>query len=671
MVKDSDMSELYAFRLQVVQCLLCARGFAPIAIDGGVDHPLAKVYYMLFRNDGGQAIDTKSDAYEALTAISATLEAEVNAALVALGCRLPPEEERVKVATEFDKQWKTGPVKDTLKFAPDGQVNHLLAMLNWLVPAASGKEGTTFDVLVPASFVNELPPAGSAGRSFSVDASINAPHFVLYSVDEWIKTGPGAKLVTQPPPPCHSAGGQGTLQKRRRVAEVANKAAKIPKRPTTSVPANNLLPYFNGAARAEEDEERVSGNARSAFLVAAAAAAKAGADEFSSSAGAGATMDEDEDHQSGPTSGPPTSGPTSGPPSPASGPAPSAGVAAPRSPSASIISMLPPSRALRWWQEPRHPEGFRPAGARQVHAGPPLTQANSKPVVAIEAPLRQYPYNSSNISSYKNVENGDYQDYAFKQFTIPSPTELHAQGFLEALEPLEDPQHYAVGAAVPERLYRNKGIAPYWSNAYKGSNPTDKGPFPRNGRDVPIFSAINTLNISYYVKSGSQYVRICDYPIDIVALHGPLFVLAALKRIAWGVVFKLLFDTLVAPHLPSPPKETAIAYGGFACLATAVKKVNGSDCLLPLEQLHKRSLCQLVSPQVISAAMVKVVDVTKSNIREVKQTYGRQLAENLIRRFDLYKVLEPHPLARILPSLEPDRLFSGQILALFAIFNFL
>ncbi|KAG7668788.1 hypothetical protein Ndes2526B_g00489 [Nannochloris sp. 'desiccata'] len=33
--------------------------------------------------------------------------------------------------------------------------------------------------------------------------------------------------------------------------------------------------------------------------------------------------------------------------------------------------------------------------------------------------------------------------------------------------------------------------------------------------------------------------------------------------------------------------------------------------------------------------MVKVVDVTKSNIREVKQTYGRQLAENLIRRFDL------------------------------------
>ncbi|KAL4522831.1 hypothetical protein Ndes2526B_g00837 [Nannochloris sp. 'desiccata'] len=37
----------------------------------------------------------------------------------------------------------------------------------------------------------------------------------------------------------------------------------------------------------------------------------------------------------------------------------------------------------------------------------------------------------------------------------------------------------------------------------------------------------------------------------------------------------------------------------------------------------------------------------------------------------IYKVLEPHPLARILPSLEPDRLFSGQILALFAIFNFL
>jgi hypothetical protein len=37
----------------------------------------------------------------------------------------------------------------------------------------------------------------------------------------------------------------------------------------------------------------------------------------------------------------------------------------------------------------------------------------------------------------------------------------------------------------------------------------------------------------------------------------------------------------------------------------------------------------------------------------------------------VYKVFEPHPLARILPSLEPDRLFSGQILALFAIFNFL
>jgi hypothetical protein len=37
----------------------------------------------------------------------------------------------------------------------------------------------------------------------------------------------------------------------------------------------------------------------------------------------------------------------------------------------------------------------------------------------------------------------------------------------------------------------------------------------------------------------------------------------------------------------------------------------------------------------------------------------------------ILKVFEPHPLARILPSLEPDRLFSGQILALFAIFNFL
>lgn len=138
---------MYEFRRKAVRALLLVRGLSPIST---AKHPLAREFYMLFRYEPEAKVFNTATAVKELQKIYEDLMREAEGVVASLNARLPAEADRLKTAEEFDSQWKTDGAKSLNPvYDEGGEINHLLSVLSWLVPASAIVAVAERHVMVP------------------------------------------------------------------------------------------------------------------------------------------------------------------------------------------------------------------------------------------------------------------------------------------------------------------------------------------------------------------------------------------------------------------------------------------------------------------------------------------------------------------------------------------